>query len=116
MCNDTGIQLIKDTWQQSIGVRMMRAAGRPKPEADAFTAAVPAAPPDLAYYYDGTWEGWLCCVYESYTAKEIPGMIAVETEQGISVESSLFYAKRVVTRTVLAERVRKGIDDKIGEP
>ena len=116
MRNDTGIQLIKDTWQQSTGVRMMRAAGRPKPEADAFNAAVPAATPDLAYYYDGTWEGWLCCVYESYTAKEIPGMIAVETEQGIFVETSLFYAKRIVTRTDLAERVRKGITDKIGEP
>ena len=30
------------------------------------------------YVYDGTFEGMLCCVYESFLRKEIP--IAIESE------------------------------------
>ena len=36
-----------------------------------FRAVIPPVTPDLVYYYDGTWEGWLCCVYESYMARNL---------------------------------------------
>ena len=29
----------------------------------------------LSYRYDGSWEGLLCCVFESYTAHELPTAI-----------------------------------------
>ena len=33
---------------------------------------------DLEYIYDGTFEGFLCCIYASYVRKEIPKYIYVE--------------------------------------
>lgn len=27
---------------------------------------------DVIYWYDGTFEGFLCCVFESYANREIP--------------------------------------------
>lgn len=101
MREDTGVRMTGQTWRADV-------------QSDVFCAVIPSAIPDLAYYYDGTWEGWLCCVFESYAAKEIPGVIVSETEQGASVESSLFYFKRIVTKPDLAERVQKGIVEKIG--
>lgn len=77
-------------------------------------AVIPATTPDLAYYYDGTWEGWLCCVGESYLAKEIPGVIVPQTEEDGFVEENLFYTRTIVTRTDLARRVCNGIVARIG--
>ena len=34
-----------------------------------FSASIPAVTPELTYVYDGTFEGWLCCVCESYESK-----------------------------------------------
>ena len=69
----------------------------------------------LTYCYDGTLEGWLCCVFESYTCREIPGAVIVEPGKGMTGETGLFYAKRIDTRQDIAERVKKGIREKIGE-
>ena len=33
---------------------------------------------DLEYIYDGTFEGFLCCVYASFMRREVPGHIYVE--------------------------------------
>ena len=33
---------------------------------------------DLEYIYDGTFEGFLCCIYASYVRREIPRCIYVE--------------------------------------
>lgn len=64
---------------------------------------------DLAYRYDGSFEGLLCCVFESYEQKEIPLDIhSVEEEQGL-----LFETKWIETDPVKADRVYKSISVKI---
>lgn len=85
-----------------------------------FSAAIPAVTPELTYQYDGTFEGWLCCVCESYESKEIPGRVLALPENDIMpgndiiTEESLFYSKRIITRQENASRVRNGIADKVG--
>ena len=62
-------------------------------------------PSALAYTYDGSFEGLLCCVFESYTWKEIP--LAVHSsgeDQGLLLES-----KWIETDMDKAERVLKSI-------
>ena len=34
--------------------------------------------PDVEYIYDGTFEGFLCCIYASYVRREVPKYIYVE--------------------------------------
>src|SRR5665647_2306168 len=36
---------------------------------------------NLVYIYDGTLEGFLCCVYESYVHREVPCEICMESGQ-----------------------------------
>ncbi|MCL2568694.1 MAG: TIGR03915 family putative DNA repair protein [Oscillospiraceae bacterium] len=60
---------------------------------------------DIAYLYDGSFEGLLCCVYESYYQKELPAMIFhYET-----VQETLFPVKEIVTDVVAAEKVERSI-------
>ena len=33
---------------------------------------------ELEYIYDGTFEGFLCCIYQSYVRREVPKHIYVE--------------------------------------
>lgn len=94
MCKDTGFQL---------------------------TAPIPDVNQELTYTYDGTFEGWLCCVCESYESKEIPCRILVDSDNAIITdkanmpeEGNLFSSKRIVTSLSKAARVRHGITDKIG--
>lgn len=62
-------------------------------------------PSALAYTYDGSFEGLLCCVFESYTWKEIPLAVHSEgAEQGLLLES-----KWIETDHAKAERVLKSI-------
>ncbi|MBD8952707.1 MAG: DNA metabolism protein, partial [Subdoligranulum sp.] len=35
----------------------------------------PAHVSDTAYCYDGSFTGFLCCVFESYTRREIPSAV-----------------------------------------
>lgn len=79
-----------------------------------FTAPIPAVSPDLTYVYDGTFEGWLCCVCDSYENKEIPDRVLAAPENDIIIQESLFNSKRIVTQQEKASRVRKGITAKIG--
>lgn len=59
----------------------------------------------LAYTYDGSFEGLLCCVFESYQWKETPLAIhSDEEEQGLLLES-----KWIDTDSSRAERVLKSI-------
>lgn len=63
----------------------------------------------LAYTYDGSFEGLLCCVFESYTWKEIPLAVHSEEEgQGLLLES-----KWIETDSIRAERVLKSIPRRI---
>lgn len=64
----------------------------------------------ITYTYDGTFEGFLCCVFESYTAHEIPAAIYGPQEQ----EGVLFQGRRIVTCQQRAERVRKSIPERMG--
>ncbi|MBW4085070.1 TIGR03915 family putative DNA repair protein [Paenibacillus sp. S150] len=62
-------------------------------------------PAALAYTYDGSFEGLLCCVFESYQWKEVPLAIHSEGEkQGLLLES-----KWIDTDSSKAERVLKSI-------
>lgn len=62
-------------------------------------------PSALAYTYDGTFEGLLCCVFESYAWKETPLTIhPADAEQGLLLE-----AKWIETDKDKAARVLKSL-------
>ena len=64
---------------------------------------------DLVYAYDGSFEGLMCCVFESYEQKEIPSVI-----QPPDVQQSLFdTSKWIETDEHKAERVLNSIPLKI---
>ncbi len=66
--------------------------------------------PNLIYYYDGSFEGMLCCVFESYEKKEIPmDIIVTDTPQ-----TTLLLTKEVTTDTEKANRVLTSISKKMG--
>lgn len=66
--------------------------------------------PDLMYRYDGSFEGLLCCVFESYEKKEIPsGILAPDEEQ-----TTLFPAKEIAADSAKAARVLASIPKKMG--
>lgn len=65
---------------------------------------------DVVYQYDGTFEGLLCCVFESYAFKELPlAIYADEPEQGL-----LFDVKWIAADTEKADRVYRSIPKRIG--
>ena len=63
------------------------------------------------YVYDGTFEGMLCCVYESFLRKEIP--IAIESENENIFGRTCFEIKRIETDLNKYERVKKSIREKM---
>lgn len=64
---------------------------------------------DLIYAYDGSFEGLMCCVFESYERKEIPSIIRPP-----SVQQTLFdTAKWIETDEHKADRVYNSIPTKI---
>ena len=64
---------------------------------------------DVVYQYDGTFEGFLCCVFASYALKELPLEIyADEPEQSL-----LFEVKWIETDTAKADRVYQSIPGRI---
>ena len=56
---------------------------------------------DVIYRYDGTFEGFLCCVFDSYVNKEYPARFQDEAH----IENSLFPARWVGTDFRHARRV-----------
>ena len=56
---------------------------------------------DIIYAYDGSFEGFLCCVYESYTQKERPTAFCLDTD----AEPTLFDVRAVATDREHARRV-----------
>lgn len=64
---------------------------------------------DIVYTYDGSFEGLMCCVFESYAQKEIPSVIRPP-----GVQQSLFdTAKWIETDEHKADRVFNSIPLKI---
>lgn len=63
----------------------------------------------VTYRYDGSFEGFLCCVFESYAARELPAAIV-----GPDVpELSLFDVKEIPTDEKRAARVARSIPARI---
>lgn len=66
-------------------------------------------PSALAYTYDGSFEGMLCCVFESYTWKETPLAIHADgADIGLLLES-----KYINTDPIKADRVLRSIPKRI---
>ena len=55
----------------------------------------------VAYRYDGSFEGFLCCIFESYTKREVPAQIFSDEEAQVS----LYPEKWIETDSGHAERV-----------
>jgi len=64
---------------------------------------------DIAYLYDGSFDGLLCCVHESYYQKELPSMIFSHSE----VQETLFPVKEIMTDHVPAQKVEHSISHSI---
>ncbi|HWR45556.1 hypothetical protein [Sporomusa sp.] len=65
---------------------------------------------DLIYRYDGSFDGLLCCVFESYEKKEIPmDILLPDTSQPL-----LFSVKEIPTDLQKASRVLASIPKKLG--
>lgn len=56
---------------------------------------------EVFYEYDGSFEGLLCCIYESYTKKELPAAFFLDGEP----EPCLYEVRAVVTDAAHARRV-----------
>jgi len=65
----------------------------------------------IAYLYDGSFEGLLCCVHESYYLKELPFMI-FDYEQP---QETLFPVKEIKTDHAKAEKVENSIAESISK-
>lgn len=65
---------------------------------------------ELTYCYDGSFDGLLCCVFESYEKKEVPLAILLPAASC----SLLFPAKMIPTDEQKASRVLASIPQKIG--
>ncbi|MCL2392475.1 MAG: TIGR03915 family putative DNA repair protein [Oscillospiraceae bacterium] len=64
---------------------------------------------NIAYVYDGSFEGLLCCVYESYYQKELPSAIFSYDQ----AQETLFPAKEIATNRTSAQKVLESIGRKI---
>ncbi|MBC7765038.1 MAG: TIGR03915 family putative DNA repair protein [Hyphomonadaceae bacterium] len=60
---------------------------------------------DIMYIYDGSFEGLLCCVFESYEKKELP--IDIQAEN--AMQMTLYTIKNIDSNSTKANRVRIGI-------
>lgn len=65
-----------------------------------------AAVKDVSYCYDGSFQGFLCCVFESFSQKEIPVAVLPPAEG----QTSLFPQRDIPTRPDLARRVAAGLE------
>lgn len=60
---------------------------------------------DVTYVYDGSFEGLLTAVFESFESRELPCSIVAEDE----FVPTLFACKTVDTDPQKADRVRRGL-------
>jgi len=66
---------------------------------------------DLVYQYDGSFDGLLCCIHESYYQKELPLLIFTHDK----TQETLFPVKEIITDHFNAERVEDSISSKISK-
>lgn len=60
---------------------------------------------NIVYQYDGTYQGFLCCVFESYARRELPSEICPPDRGQIS----FFASHEIVTDPARAKRVAVGL-------
>ena len=60
---------------------------------------------NLIYHYDGSYQGFLCCVAQCFQAKELPVDIRAQEDE----QQSLFGRRDIPTRLDLAQRVERSI-------
>ncbi|QAT49259.1 DNA metabolism protein [Caproiciproducens sp. NJN-50] len=65
---------------------------------------------DVIYRYDGSFEGLLCCVFESYDRREIPAAVLSPDD----VQTTLIPEREIVADAAKAARVAASIPRKIG--
>lgn len=56
---------------------------------------------EMVYYYDGSFEGFLCCIFDSYAYKEVPTAIYCDEDQ----MPTLFASRTIQTDSSHANRV-----------
>jgi len=61
---------------------------------------------DTAYHYDGSFPGFLCCIFESFTHREIPSAVCPPEE----AQMTLFGVREIATDTAHARRVAAGLE------
>lgn len=71
-------------------------------------AGNPLTPRD--YRYDGSWDGLLCCLFETYERKELPQAIYSHEE----TQQSLYPALEILTDPNRVQRVKRSMKPKIG--
>ena len=64
---------------------------------------------DLTYLYDGSFDGLLSCVFESYARHELPEAILAPEE----MQTMLFESRRIRTDYEKSDRVLRGITQKV---
>lgn len=60
---------------------------------------------DTVYRYDGSFPGFLCCIFESYAKKELPAAVLPPEEEQLS----LFGSRDIPTDMARASRVAAGL-------
>jgi probable DNA metabolism protein len=65
--------------------------------------------PDVTYIYDGSFEGLMCCVFESYGRRETPGAVYGPGTRQLS----LFGGREIATDRAISLRVSDAIPRKI---
>jgi len=70
-----------------------------------------AVPVDIVYRYDGSFDGFLCCVFESVYARELPIDIVCQED----ALPTLYAVRSIPTDAGKAERVRASIPAKISD-
>lgn len=66
---------------------------------------------NIAYRYDGSIHGLMCCVFESYEKKELPSAIITYDEEQVV----LYEVREIVTDKTKSMRVLKSIPLKLGQ-
>jgi len=66
---------------------------------------------NMIYFYDGSFDGLMCCIFESVYRSERPAAIREEADG----QESLFEARRVETDENRAQRVKDAIKEKISK-
>lgn len=61
---------------------------------------------DTAYHYDGSFPGFLCCIFESFSRREIPAAVCPPEE----AQMTLFGVREIATDTIRARRVASGLE------